>query len=80
MKAELSMTLAGEMAIEIIAETEAEYRLFNTAWELNGYRRASGQSVAPNGYKTGFYIDLCDLKKPARSLSDSFPAGKTDDA
>ncbi len=63
MKAELSTTLAGEFSLEIIAETDFEFKALERAWALRGYKRANGQSIAPKGGSSGFYIPLFDASK-----------------
>ena len=65
MKVELHALMAGDLSLEIIAETDLEYRLLKRAWELNGYERGNGKTITPDGLSTGYYIPLCKLIGPA---------------
>ena len=68
MKVELHSLMAGDLGLEVIAETDIEYRLLSKAWELNGYERGNGKTIAPNGGSTGFFIPLCRLLAPKKNL------------
>lgn len=68
MTAEICTTLAGEISIECIAETDFEFKILERAWALNGYRRANGKSKAPEGGTSGFYVELLDAT-PKRSTT-----------
>ncbi len=61
MKTELRINLNGDVKLEVIAETDAEFRLLNHAWTLNEFERGNGQSTAPGGGGVGFYIPLCRM-------------------
>lgn len=61
MKIELCIFKRGDLQLEIISETELEYRLLEKAWEIQGYKRGDGKSIAPTGGSSGFYIPLCTL-------------------
>lgn len=56
MKTELSITMNGKISLEVIAENQFEFALLNIIWKQQGYRRANGNTIAPDGGKTGFYI------------------------
>lgn len=57
-------TLAGEISVELISETDFEFKILERAWALRGYRRANGKSSAPNsGGMSGFYVPLFDTSK-----------------
>lgn len=67
MKVKTTATLAGEFSLEVIAENEFEFAILERAWKLNGYERANGNTIAPGGGKTGFYVPLFQMsetKKP----------------
>lgn len=66
MKVELYTLRAGDLKLEVIAETDIEYRLLQKAWELNGYERGKGKTVTPDGMAAGFFIPLCRLSAPAK--------------
>jgi len=66
MKVELKRTMRGDLKLEIIAETDVEYHLLDSAWELQGYERGNGKTVTPNKMQCGFYIPLCTLVKEWR--------------
>lgn len=61
MKTELHTTMAGETSIEVIAETDVEFALFERAWKLRGYPRGNGKSTAPGGGGVGFFIPLFNM-------------------
>ncbi len=63
MKAELSVTLAGNVSLEIIAETKFERAILSMAWQERGYERGNGQSRFDDG-ATGFYVPLFKVNKP----------------
>lgn len=58
MKAETSVTIGGEVCLEVIGETDFEVEMLRRAWKLNGYRSGNGKTKAPNGGSTGFYVPL----------------------
>lgn len=74
MKVELHSLMDGELSLEVISETDLEYRLLKTAWEINGYPRGNGKTITPDGMSTGFYIPLCKLvKSPKRGEKGEKP-------
>ena len=66
MKVELYTLMTGDLKLEVIAETDLEYRVLQKAWELNGYERGKGKTVTPDGMAAGFFIPLCRLSAPAK--------------
>jgi hypothetical protein len=68
MKVDLVALMNGTLQLELITETDVEYRLLERVWEdkkdtEKSFVRGYGNTVAPNGGATGFYVDLCRLEK-----------------
>ncbi len=84
MKAEIHTLMRGDMSIEIIAETDAEYRLLSHFWRAREYPVGNGKSIGPNGGGMGFYVPLgclvdewpADQPEPEEAI-DKFKPGLT---
>ena len=64
MKAEFSYTLAGEVSLELISETDEEYRLLVAIFGMNQWPLRNGRSLVPSGGKVGFYIPIFKIQAP----------------
>jgi hypothetical protein len=66
MKAEISVTLAGQVSLEVIAETEFERGILEMAWRQRGYVQGNGKTtVGHMRGSTGFYVPLFETKPPS---------------
>lgn len=65
MKCEIVTYVGGEIKIEIITETDAEYQLLKAFWKARGYDRGKGRTVTPDGMSTGFFIPLAKIERHA---------------
>lgn len=46
----------GGVALELIAETDVEYMLLKQIWEHGEMTRGNGETIAPDGHCTGFFL------------------------
>lgn len=63
MKTEFCHTLAGNVSLELISETDEEYRLLAAIFRLNDWPVLSGKSNDPRDGASGFYIPLFNMTK-----------------
>lgn len=66
MKIELITLCSGNIDLEIIAETEAEFALLKGCWKRKGYKYGNGQSISSKG-GAGFYIPLVKAEDQLKS-------------
>ena len=46
----------GGTALELVAETDVEYMVLAEIWKHGQMKTGDGNSIAPNGGSTGFYL------------------------
>lgn len=68
MKVETSITLAGDVRLEVIAESDFEIAILRRAWELNKYKFGNGRTKDAKG-SYGFYVPLFTAAETARPNS-----------
>lgn len=70
MKVETSITLAGDVSLEVIGESDFEIAILRRAWELNSYKSGNGRTKDDKG-SYGFYVPLFTAAQTERAVASA---------